>query len=180
MNQVQLCNTNLIYFLYRKYFRRNWKVYTDSVAESFTIPESWKGPHPDLIITKKESVIAICIESYDSLDESKVVDKWKSITENHVTKLRIIVREDEELDIARSLVEKYTINAECVRIKRRSPDRMRIKVKTKKKPHSNVDWVIVFSSLLIISVCHLLFGLKIVVGALFVLLVYYLIRKIVG
>ena len=158
MTQIQNSNINLIRFLYKKYRQQGNIVYADVLSDSTPIPNTWTGTHPDLLITSGDHLTAVSIETVDSLADEKVTDKWKSFLKNPNAKLKIVVREEAELREVKRIAGANGIEIEYQRVKRTPPEKRKVRVKSRSKRALKVDWVIVITSLMILSVSLLLFG----------------------
>ena len=93
MAQTPNSNINLIRFLYKRYRQQGKIVYTDFLPESTQMPNNWTGAHPDLLISSGDRHLAVSIETFDSLADEKIADKWRSFIGNPNTKLKIVVNE---------------------------------------------------------------------------------------
>ena len=158
MAQAQNSNINLIRFLYKRYRQKGKIVYTDILSDSIRIPNTWTGSHPDLLISSGDRHSAVSIETFDTLADEKIADKWKSFIGNNNTKLKIVVREEDELKVAKRLARAYNIDIEFQRVKKTPPEKRKVRVKTRSRRALKLDWVILITSLIILSVSLLLFG----------------------
>ncbi len=158
MAQTQNSNINLIRFLFKKYRQQGKIVYSDFLTDSIRIPNTWIGAHPDLLISSGDHHSAVSVETFESLNDEKVADKWKSFIGNPNTKLKIVVREEEELKVAKRLTRAYNIDSEFQRVKRTPPEKRKVRVKARSRRALKLDWVILITSLMILSVSLLLFG----------------------
>ena len=133
MAQTPNSNINLIRFLYKNYRQQGNIVYTDFLSDSTPIPNTWTGKHPDLLIMSGDHLTAVSIETFDSLADEKVSDKWKSFLKNPKAKLKIVVREEDELREVKRLAGAKGIEIEYQRVKRTPPEKRKVRVKSRSK-----------------------------------------------
>jgi hypothetical protein len=75
-------NQNLLGFFYSKYRGKGLIVYSNVLSESPVIPANWMVSIPDILVVDRDEKSALFVESPESLSDSVVVTKWKSILVN--------------------------------------------------------------------------------------------------
>ncbi|MFC1606361.1 hypothetical protein ACFL47_00200 [Candidatus Latescibacterota bacterium] len=158
MAQTSDNNLSLIKFLCGSYKKKGLNVYCDFLAEVPMIPDTWKGMRPDLLVTYRDHTSAICVETEDSLDDYRTISKWKSMLKNSNIRLKIIVRDAEESKFAQKLVKENKLKIEVQRVKKTPAEKRKVRVRSRNRRSRRIDWVIVLTSLMILSVSLLLFG----------------------
>ncbi len=99
-----MSSENLAHFLADRYGRRSYAVFSALLPDVPTQPENWDGFPPDLLILKGKEKKVFAIETKDTLeDETKVLLKWDSYSDNHNYEFEIIVRDEEAYKLAQAI-----------------------------------------------------------------------------
>ena len=143
---------NLLQSLVNRYKNRGWSVRSDFADGCDNIPDSWKGPKPDILILHKKETVAVCIETINTLRDEKKVNKWKEIKNNNV-KLTIVVKDNNTFELAKSVAQSNNIEINIQVMKRTLRRMSTASDKNHFRKGSRFDWLI----LVFVSVMLLIF-----------------------
>ena len=150
---------NLLKFLYKVYTKKGSEIFSDSVTSGQPIPADWMGPHPDLLVIKRNRKTALCIETQSTLDDTGTIEKWKSILNNPKSQLHIVTRDGHTLALAKQLAKENKCRIKGF-VAKRTIKRQKI-IKPRRffiSGSRRFDWILFAASLVILSVSILLFG----------------------
>lgn len=105
-------------FLMRQYQKQGWMVCTDDVEMDFLCSGGWSGAHPDMLLTRGNRKIAVCIETAVEHAGDYLAKKWRSILDNPGVSLLVVVREEHARDAVFSIANRHDIELECKMVKK--------------------------------------------------------------
>lgn len=143
---------NLLQSLVNRYKTRGWSVRSDIADGCDNIPDSWKGPKPDILILHKKEAVAVCIETINTLRDEKKVNKWKEIKNNNV-KLTIVVKDNNTFQLAKSVAQSNNIEINIRVVKRTLRKMSPAKINNRFGKGSRFDWLII----VVVAITLLLF-----------------------
>lgn len=135
--------SNLLRTLSHKFKSSGWQVKSNTLKGYDNIPRNWKGPVPDLLITKDDGSIALCIEDAESLSRGNHVNRWRSFEANDA-KLMIVVKDRHSHIIVKKDAAKENIEV-VIRFVERGYKKDSSGKSSVFSTHSKVDWMIVFT-----------------------------------
>lgn len=99
-----MSSENLAFFLADRYNRRGYAVFSTLLPDVPNQPENWEGFPPDLLIIKGKEKKIFAIETKGTLeDETRVLLKWDSFSDNHNYEFEIVVHDEEAYKLAQAI-----------------------------------------------------------------------------
>jgi len=152
-------SNNLLKFLYKVYNEKGYEIFSDSVTSGQPIPADWVGPHPDLLVIKRNRKTAVCVETQSTLDDTGTAEKWEYILSNPKTQLHIVTKNSKTLALAKQLADENKCRIQGF-VAKRTVKRQKI-IKPRRffiSRSRRFDWILLAASIAILSVSILLFG----------------------
>ncbi len=109
--------------LARRARRRGYQVYSRHMEHTPNTPTGWRGPHPDLLVTRRGVATAYLVESVESLQDEKAISRWQALERMGNLRLYVVAKGREAAQLARKIKKERGLNARIQRSRPRSQRR---------------------------------------------------------